>query len=336
MSWTWPQACWLLLLLPALWPIWQWREKHRPSLLHPDFRLLVVNKTPRVFLASWLPFASRLLSALLLILALAGPRWPVPGSSIPTEGIALMLVLDVSGSMAERDILLHGQPVTRLEAARTAFTSFLDGTDSFSHRGNDAIGLITFAARPIDICPPTLAHASLKYYLQRSQPVGTVPDSSTNIGDAIGLAVELLSRSTLKSRCILLISDGEHTVPPEVDPEALKPRQAAQLALALGIRIHTIFLCGARSSEPAIRAAQERAEAALQDMARMTGGQSAAATDGNSLVQLSASFDQMEKERIDSFLVTDYVELRPWLILTLLAVLLITLVLESTWLRIDP
>jgi Ca-activated chloride channel family protein len=305
-------------------------------LLHPDLRLLAVNNTARLFLAIWLPFAGRVLSVVLLILALAGPRWPVPGSRIPSEGIALMLVLDVSGSMAERDVLLHGQPATRLEAARTALTSFLDGTESFTHRGHDAIGLITFAARPIDICPPTLSHGSVKYYLQRCQPVGTVPDSSTNIGDALGLAVELLSRSTLKSRCILLISDGEHTISPDIDAEALKPRQAAQLAAALGIRINSIFLGGAPSGEPALRAEQERAEATLHDIARMTGGRSASATDGNSLVQLSASFDQMEKDRIDSFLVTDYIELRPWLILISLAVLLVVISLESTWLRIDP
>ncbi|MBL8825186.1 MAG: VWA domain-containing protein [Planctomycetia bacterium] len=336
MSWTWPQACWLLILLPVLWPLWHWREKHRPSLMHPDFRLLVVHKTPRVFLARWLPFASRFLSALLLILALAGPRWPIPGSRIPSEGIALMLVLDVSGSMAERDVLLKGQPVLRLQAAQAALTSFLDGTDNFSNRGNDAIGLITFAVRPIDVCPPTLDHTSIKYFLDRIQPIGTVPDSSTNIGDALGLAVDLLSRSTLKSRCVLLISDGEHTVPAEIDAQALKPRQAAQLAAALGIRVHTIFFSGARSADASVRSAQERAEVALQDVARMTGGQSAIATDGNSLTQLSVSIDQLEKSRMESFVVTDYVELRPWLILTFVVLLLLTVVLESTWLRIDP
>jgi len=336
LTWATPEAAWLLLLLPLAWPLWKWRERHRPTLHHPDMRFLPAEPSRRVNWARWLPFIGRLLTTLLIILALIGPRWPVPGSRIPSEGIALVFVLDVSGSMGESDVLLDGQPVTRLQAASGVIQRFLAGGDGFSYRGNDAIGLVTFAARPIEVCPPTLSHHAVKYYLDRSKPVGTIPDSSTNIGDALGVAIDLLRRSPIKSQAIVLISDGEHTVPAELEPDALKPRQAAQLAAALGIRVHTIFLAGATGTDAARKAEQERAEKSLQSVSQITQGVAASASDGAALQQISQKLDALEKSRVESFVYTEYYEVRPWLILAALLCLLTTIILEETWLRINP
>lgn len=299
-------------------------------------RFLQASVSRRTGWARWLPFLGRLITAILLILALVGPRWPVPGSRIPSEGIALIFVLDVSGSMGESDVLLDGQPVTRLKAATGVVQRFLAGGEGFSYRGNDAIGLVTFAARPLDVCPPTLSHASVHYYLDRAKPIGSVPDSSTNIGDALGMATDLLRRSTCKSKAIVLISDGEHTVPAELEPDALKPRQAAQLAAALGIRVHSIFLAGSPGSDATRQAEQDRAEKSLRSVAQMTQGIAASASDGSALQQISQQLDALEKSRLESFIYTEYRELQPWLIGCAMLCLLLTILLEETWLRISP
>lgn len=333
MSWACPEALWFAPLLLLAWPLWRWRERHRPTLRHPDTRFLNTTPSRRGWYARWLPFLGRVLTLLLLFLALLGPRWPIPGSRIPSEGIALVFVLDVSGSMGESDVLVDGQPATRLQAARTVLKRFL--ADSNGTRGNDSVGLVTFAARPIDICPPTLTHSSVLYFLDHARPIGTVPESSTNIGDALGIAVDLLHRCKQKSQAIILISDGEHNVPVELDKEALKPRQAAQLAAAMGVRVHTIFLSGS-SSDPARQAEQQRAEATLQSVAQMTQGLASTASDGESLTQISRQLSSLEKSRIDSYVYTDYLESRPWLALAALLLLLTTILLEETWLRINP
>lgn len=336
MTWAWPEAAWFILLLPLVWPLWKWRLRQRPTLRHPDMRFLTSLPSPRIVWATWMPLFGRCLTVLLILLALIGPRWPVPGSRIPSEGIALVLVLDVSGSMGESDVLLDGQPVTRLQAAVGLLKRFIAGGNGFSDRSNDSLGLVTFAARPLELCPPTLSHHSIIYYLDKAKPVGTVPDSSTNIGDALGVAVDLLRHSKVKSQAILLISDGEHTVPPEVDAQALKPRQAAQLAAALGIRVHTIFLAGAPGANAAHQAEQERAEQTLRSVAQLTQGIASSASDGDSLVQISQKLDALEKSRLESYVYTDYWETRPWLIATALICLLITILLEETWLRLNP
>ncbi|HMO36157.1 MAG TPA: VWA domain-containing protein, partial [Gemmatales bacterium] len=252
------------------------------------------------------------------------------------EGLALMLVLDVSGSMAEQDIVLEGKPVTRLQAATAVLKKFLAGTDQHP-RGNDAIGLGTFAARPIDVCPPTTSHASVEYFLNQAEPLGTIPDNTTNIGDALALAVSLLQRSTLPgTKSIILLSDGEHTIPPELDPDALEPRQAAQLAAALGVRIHTIFLGGEPGDDIGQKQEQERALATLRAVAELTQGQANRASDADSLTRIHEQLESLEKARIDTYIYTEYQDFRFWLGLGSLLVLLLTIFLQETWLRIIP
>lgn len=352
-----PEALWLLLVVPVLWLLWRWRQRSQPSLRHPDLRLIPTVRQPRVVWAKRVPIWGRALTIVLAILALANPRWPHPGSRIPTEGITLMIVLDVSGSMAERDVQYLGETVTRLQAAQAVLNQFIAGAPGFSSRSNDAIGLVTFALKPIDVCPPTLSHSSVRYFLDNAKPISKVPFSATNIGDALAVAIDLLRRYPppsppegegpgvrgKRAGAILLISDGEHNVPKEIDPDALKPREAAQLAAALGIRIHTIFLRGsAPPTQPSPTRGEgsvesrQQAESALRDVAAITQGTASTADDGQALSQISQRLDALEKSRLESFFYTEYAEGAPWLIAAALVCLLGTIVLEETWLRVTP
>src|SRR5579875_2827245 len=177
-----PVYLWLLLLVPLLfW--WEW-QRRRSALRYPSIDGLRSLPAGKARWARWGSAGLRSLALLLLILATAGPRWPDLRTRIETEGIAMVMLVDVSGSMAERDFDWHGEPISRLEAVKKAFQLFVagndgssllsppeveeikregDGTDISDFRGRptDLIGLVTFATRPETACPLTLSHSVL-------------------------------------------------------------------------------------------------------------------------------------------------------------------------------
>src|SRR5260370_24250079 len=172
---------------------------------------------------------------------MAGTRWPDTGSRIPTEGIAIEMVVDASGSMATPDFEWEGKPISRLEAVKGAFRLLALGGEgprqsSLPGRPNDLIGLVTFARWPQTSCPLTLSHSVLLRLLDAEKPRSTPTESETNIGDAVAWGLVRLEKTKAKRKVMVLLSDGEHNVP----PPALTPRQAAQLAANEGIPIYTI------------------------------------------------------------------------------------------------
>jgi Ca-activated chloride channel family protein len=181
----------LLLAVPPL--IRWWMRGGRSALRYPDTAWLSELPAGRGLRAVRFGAALRGFALTLLIIALAGPRWPDRGSRIPTEGIAVQMVVDASPSMGERDFDWNGVPLSRLEAAQKAFQLFVagnkDGAESdgprFDGRPNDLIGLLTFGDRPEVVCPLTLSHAVL---LQLSAATRPLPVSETNISDALVLA----------------------------------------------------------------------------------------------------------------------------------------------------
>jgi Ca-activated chloride channel family protein len=254
-----PIFLWLMLLLPPLlW--WQLRQR-RSALRHPGISELRNLPPGRARQARWGPAGLRSLGLLLLILAVAGPRWPDLHTRIETEGIAIVMLVDVSGSMAERDFDWHGEPISRLEAVKKAFQLFVagndgssllsppeveeikregDGTDISDFRGRptDLIGLVTFATRPETACPLTLSHSVLLRLLQAEQPRSIPGEAETNLSDAVALGLYRLRSAGPHRKVLVLLSDGEHNVP---QPQSgWTPRQAAQVANGLHIPIYTI------------------------------------------------------------------------------------------------
>src|SRR3990172_7756400 len=212
----------------------------------------------------------RTLGILALIVALARPQ---SGGEYhdTSEGIAIQMVLDVSGSMATDDFALDGRRVRRLDAVKRVFEDFVLGRGPLRGRENDLIGMTTFAMFADAACPLTLDHGSLGDLLRDTEIPGWVDGQQvrqqeeagyTALGDAIALATDDLRRAgeqavagvpgaeAAKSRVMILLTDGADNPAPLPGAKPPSPVEAARGAATLGIRIYTI---GAQGTPDASR-----------------------------------------------------------------------------------
>ncbi len=353
LEFTYPWFLLLLLLIPAV-VVWQrWR---RPRAL----RLPGVDLLPRVIswrarLARWGGRGLRLLGLALLMVAAAGPRWPDLRRQIDTEGIAILMVVDVSGSMAEKDFDWNGQTISRLDAVKRVFRLFVAGGQSeelpegvdpaaFEGRPTDLIGLVTFATRPETACPLTLSHSVLLRWLDEQQPRSIPTESETNISDGIALALHRLQAAGDRRKVLVLLSDGEHNV---LQPRSgWTPRQAAQIAASLSVPIYAIdagseVAVPEGGSSPGTTApassGETRAAAVhtMHELARITGGKSFSARNTAALLDACRAIDRLERSRVHSFQKWRYHEGYPWLALAAFSCWMFVLVLERTvWRRL--
>jgi Ca-activated chloride channel family protein len=326
-----PWALVLLALLPLL--AWGYRRRSRAALRFSDLAILQRLPAGRALTAQRGGLWLRLVGLALLIIALSGPRWPDEGSRIPTEGISIAFVLDVSSSMGERDFGWQGELLARLQGAQRVFRLLVEGGtgphgEAFSGRGQDLIMLVTFATRPETACPLTLDHAALLHMLDGQAPRTALTEGTTNPGDALVWALHGLQKSPTRRKVIILLTDGEANVP----PPALKPRQAGQLAANLGVPIYAIDAAPADDQDDSARAARQ----ALADLAKMTQGQYFHAADGAALSEALGAIDRLERDVIESYRYRRYAEGYPWLALAALACWIVVLALEATWWRRLP
>jgi Ca-activated chloride channel family protein len=162
----------------------------------------------------------------LLVFALAGPRWVGEPQPLVRDGYNIMLALDISGSMEVSDMLVHGHPVTRLRVVKQAAEQFVQD------RAGDRIGLILFGSRAYLQTPLTYDRRSVLMRIEDAT-VG-LAGKTTSIGDALGLAVKRLQNVPAKGRMIILLTDGVN------NSGVLPPLKAAELARADGIKVYTI------------------------------------------------------------------------------------------------
>src|SRR5438093_9035364 len=222
-----------------------------------------------------------------------------------------MMVVDVSGSMAEPDFKWQDASITRLEAVKRAFTLFVSGGEGvdgeqLEGRPDDLIGLVTFATRPQSTCPLTLSHSALLRILATEEPRSLPTESQTNIGDAIAWGLKRLESAGSGRKVIVLLTDGEHNVP----APALKPRQAAQIAARLQVPIYTIDAGG--ETPPPSASDRAEAERSLHAVAKITGGQYFRAHDSQTLLAVCRAIDHLERQPIQSFQYRRYSEGYPW------------------------
>jgi Ca-activated chloride channel family protein len=316
-----PAFLWGALLVPLA----LWAGGRRPRLRFSPAALWAKEPLPR----SW-RVRLRLVPALLLVLglgagffALARPasRVALPRSQ---EGIDVLLVLDVSSSMAARDL---DPRRTRLEVARDAAARFVGA------RPDDRIGLVAFARYPDLLCPPTLDHAALLGILAAVSPVeADGPEDATGIGAAVARAAEVLSRGRSRSRVAILLTDGEENVALAGLGGEIPPAQAAQLAEALGVRVFPIVAgVGRASASGAWKPLDTRAVEAL---ARRTGGTFHEARDAGTLDAVYARIDALVKSpvRTPRFVFQD--RHPPFVLAAILLVALAALLAATVWERL--
>ena len=325
---------WLLLAPLALAAAAAASRRRQPALRYPSLSLVRGLPRGRSRRAVVGPVVLNALGVLLLIVAAAGPRRPDLATRIPAVGVSIVLALDVSGSMATPDFPLAGQPdATRLDAARLAFRQFVEGGPGFPGRPDDAVGLVTFAALPRTVCPPTLNHSVLLKLLDLERPrVG--PDAGTNIGDALAEAVARLDGDDGRRKVVVLLSDGEHNV---TDGGALKPRQAAQLAKSLGVPVYAID-CGGDAAGATADERQQRdaGRVTLESVARMTGGRCFAANDAEEVRAACREIDALERQPLDAFRHRRYHNDASWYALAAAAILAVTFAMSQTRWRVAP
>ena len=328
----------LLMPLAIAVAVWDFRRR-RPALRYSDIASMRGLPARRAVAAR---FGGALFRGLIvsgIVLACANPRRPDLQTRLPVEGISLVFVLDVSGSMATADFVpaADAPPITRLTAAKQTFRLFAAGGDSpdgqsFPGRPNDRLALVTFASTPATVCPLTLNHTVLLKVLddQKTQDALT---AGTNIGDALGEALVRLNAGAKGRTVIVLLSDGEHN---KAGTDTLKPNQSAILAEKLRVPIYSID-CGGDPTGDDPESGQQRTDGrrVMERVAETTGGRSFIANSGADLVEVFRSIDGLERTPIESFRYRRYRDFGQYCGFAALALLLLLTVLERThWRRI--
>jgi Ca-activated chloride channel family protein len=285
-----PFFLYLLLLIPVMIAFYVLKQqKANPSLRMPGMhQFRKTGKTFRHYLRHVL-FAFRTIAIGILIVVLARPQSTDRFQNTSTEGIDIVLALDISGSMLARDF----KP-DRLEASKNVATEFITG------RPYDRIGLVVFSGESFTQCPLTTDHAVLINLLREIQS-GMIEDG-TAIGNGLATSVNRIKDSEAKSKVIILLTDGVN------NRGEIAPATAAGIAKTFGIRVYTIGV-GTQGMAPypvqtpfgmQFRDMQvEIDENILKEIAANTGGKYYRATDNNKLMQVYSEIDKLEKSKID-------------------------------------
>lgn len=304
-TFAWP---WMFVLLPLPWLVRRYAPPAAPprqaALIVPfleDFSGLqagVVMQGSRNLL---------LLAALawvLLVFAAARPQWLGEPIEQAVSGRDLMLAVDLSGSMEERDFLIEGRRVDRLTASKTVAADFI------ARRSGDRIGLILFGSQAYLQAPLTFDRKTVMTLLDESE-IGLAGEI-TAIGDAIGLAVKRLGKRQAESRVLILMTDGANTA------GEVSPLKAAELARQKNLKIYSI---GIGADEMVIRdffgsrrvnPSRDLDEKTLTAIAEQTGGRYFRARDSEQLQQIYQLLDQLEPVQKDQQYFRPRMELYHW------------------------
>lgn len=312
-----PQFFWLLLLLPiaAAWYVWK-RNRQQAELRISSIRGFKAKSSLLPVLRHGL-FVLRLIALTLLIIAMARPRTTdVSTRTSSTQGIDIVLSIDVSASMLARDLKPN-----RLEALKEVAAEFIKG------RPSDRIGLVEYAGESFTKTPVTSDKAIVLASLNEIE-YNTIIESGTAIGMGLATSVNRLKDSKAKSKVIILLTDGVNNA------GFIDPKIASELALEYEIKVYTI---GVGSNGMALSpigilpngqfqygmARVEIDEKLLEEIAQTTGGKYFRATDNEKLGEIYEEIDSLEKTEIEEFKYTNYEErFRPFLLLAGLLLIL--------------
>lgn len=288
-----PYYLWLLTLLVPMIGYYIWRTLQGGASIQISSvaGLVRAPKTVRYYLRH-LPFALRTAAAALFIVALARPQDAEQLSHTNTEGIDIMLAIDVSGSMLAQDFRPN-----RITAAREVAGSFV------ADRYGDRIGLVVFAGEAFTQSPLTTDQSTLQTLLSRIRS-GLIEDG-TAIGNGLATAINRLRESDAKSKVVILLTDGVN------NRGEIAPLTAAEIAKAQNIRVYTIGV-GTEGMAPyptvdiygqptgeTVMAKVEIDEKTLSAIATQTGGEYFRATDKAKLKAIYDQINQLEKSKVE-------------------------------------
>tara|TARA_B100001063_G_scaffold61049_1_gene55276 strand:- start:13857 stop:14864 length:1008 start_codon:yes stop_codon:yes gene_type:complete len=290
-----PELFVLFALIPLLVVAYVLRlKRQKASIRLSSFKLLPQSSADFKVMSRHLPFALQLLALSFIIIALARPQSTLNWQDVTSEGIDIVISMDISGSMLAEDLKPN-----RLEAAKNVAIEFING------RPNDRIGLVIFSGESFTQVPLTTDHSVLKN-LFKDVTNGMIEDG-TAIGMGLATAVNRLRESDAKSRVVILLTDGFNT------QGSIPPLTAAEIAREFGVRVYTIGV-GTLGKAPypfktsfgttAYQNVEVKIdEPTMKEIAKMTGGKYFRATNNRSLAAVYEEIDQLEKSKIE---VTEY------------------------------
>jgi len=303
---------WLLLLAVAVVPPIWWahlRRGHRPTIAFSHTESLARCGSSWSLRARHILPLLRTLAVVLLVVCVARPRKADEMTKVKTEGVAIQIIVDRSSSMKQQDLQdTRGRRQTRLEVVKDVVRGFIEGDgEGLEGREDDLIGLTSFAHYPDTECPLTWDHDHLLGALKKMRTARTREEDGTAIGDALLLGVERIRNIgrrlhgdkdfKIKSRAIILLTDGQQTAGDHT------PQEAAAPAKALGIKVYTIgaapLLEESRTFFGSFMRPSPIDEEALKFVADTTGGKYYRATDAGSLAAIYAEIDALERSEIE-------------------------------------
>lgn len=314
----------LLIVLPFVIYLWN-RGRKEASFRFPS------SGIAQGISISWksnfyqLPSYLRWLAAAFLIIALSGPRKVLDQTIVFSEGIDIVLTLDISGSMAAEDYIVNGHRVNRLDTIKSVVKKFID------RRVSDRIGLVVFGSRAYTVCPLTTDYNWLKENLSRVR-LGLVEDS-TAIGSGIAQSLLRFKDSHAKSKIIILLTDGGNNA------GRIHPLSAGKMAQSMGVKVYTI---GAGSNGEAPVPVEmfgrivyqtipvQLEEEPLKQIAGITGAKYFRASDTEALTQVYKEIDALEKTKIQTKGYRQYNELFWIFVLIAFGLIVVDILLANT------
>ncbi len=351
-SWYW--FAFVPIVLVLLW--FYSRRSKRPASLYSsisDLKSLPVTWMQRVNRSLPILFAVGLC---LIIAGLARPQSGKSESRIMGQGIAIELVLDISGSMEALDFQLNDKDVSRIEAVKHVVGEFIAGSrkSGLSGRRDDLVGLVAFCGFADSKCPLTLDHGALVEIVKSLEVPRAIRDRrgkvinqdtlneelATAIGDGVALGIDRLKNTKAKSKVLVLLTDGDNNA------GVIEPREAAAIAKELGIKLYTIGI-GRNGPVPfpqedefgrrvLVRAQFKVDEALLREMGESTGATYFHASDADGLAKVYAQIDQMERSEFEEAKFSQYTELFRWFTCAGLGVVLCVYIMKETRFRSLP
>jgi Ca-activated chloride channel family protein len=325
----------LFLAIPVIvWVYLVFQKKRRWRVKYPVTsalaRMQAVKRIRRP--SRHLPVLIRILALSLVILAAMRPQMGTTRETVNTQGVDIMLTLDISPSMLAQDFA-----PSRVEAAKDVLTRFV------RQNQNDRIGLVVFSGMAFTQCPMTTDTAILEEFISQVQ-IGDVLQDGTAIGDAIITALARFPDQNVPSKIMILTTDGENNL------GTYEPDFAARVANRLGVRIYTIGV-GSPEGTPIPDPTRPGEylhnyfgqlvytrldEAALRDIAQLTGGRYYRAADEHALAAIYDEIGQLETHEIESHRYTVYSELYQYVLGAAVLLLIAELLSRLAWGRVLP